>query len=91
MYFLRIVPQAGEIEMKLAGTVHPPRICAVVSDVRWDIAAVDGHDGPTISWNCDGVIKILWGEHATGKTKANAAEEDDDLQCARFPYALASS
>lgn len=49
---LRVVPEAGELEMGLAGTIPPPGIRAIVCDVRRDMAAVNGHDGPVAASDC---------------------------------------
>ena len=40
---LCILPEAGEMEMFMAGATLTPRICAVIGGVGWDIATVDSH------------------------------------------------
>lgn len=39
-----VLPESSEVETLIACAVLAPGICAIVSDVCWDITAVDGHD-----------------------------------------------
>lgn len=71
---LCVVPQAGEFEMEFAGTIHAPGICAIVSDVRWNIAAVNGHGGPAAASD---FLGLRWSDENTlGKSKRKQGKRD---------------
>ncbi len=71
---LCVVPQAGEFKVEFASTIHPPGICTIVSDVRWDIAAVNGHGEPAAASD---FLGLRWSDENTlGKSKRKQGQRD---------------
>lgn len=40
---LCIIPETSELEMLIACAILSPRVCAIIGDVVWDIATINGH------------------------------------------------